>query len=412
MDSVDDASRARTVEDLDVPTVGAVVRGQPGEGLPWRLVDAAGADVDFAALWLIDLHACDYSPATLRSYAYDLLSWLRFLAAVEVAWTQASRWEVRDWVRWHQTRRNDQRTRRADAAGSERPSAASVNAKTGKPYLADSYARSYVNHLLSSVSGFYEFALEADLGPLVNPVPKSRRELSRVDAHRDLMTPGPTVRRAPYRQKVVQKTPRALTDGLFDELFSRLATTRDKAIVATAVGSGLRASELLSMRRGGLHADTSTADVVPKGGRGVPVLVPLPAPAFVWIARYLAERPPGPPGEPVWMTVQGPPRPLTYWALRQVLERANRAIGTNVTMHDFRHTFCTRLAEDENMTMVDLQELMRHASITTTQVYLRPQLDDLVEKLQQHWNRPPAPPPTPAAGYDSADLRVLFGGGF
>jgi hypothetical protein len=36
------------------------------------------------------------TPATLRSYAYDLLSWLRFLNAVEVAWTQATRWEVRD----------------------------------------------------------------------------------------------------------------------------------------------------------------------------------------------------------------------------------------------------------------------------------------------------------------------------
>ncbi len=62
------------------------------------------------------------------------------------------------------------------------------------------------------------------------------------------------------------------------------------------------------------------------------------------------------------------------------------------------------------MTVADLQELMRHSSITTMQVYLRPQIEDLVDKLNQHWNRPPAPPPTPAAGYNPDDLRVLFGG--
>lgn len=405
----DDPSQTRAVENLMVPATGAVVRGQPGDPLPWRLVDAAGADVEFAGRWLADLRASDYSSATLRSYSFDLLSWLRFLAAVEVRWTQATRWEVRDWVRWHQVRRNTQR-RRGRQVEPTRPAPGSVNAKTNKPYLPDAYARTYLNHLLSSLSSFYEYALEADLGPLVNPVPKTRRELTRDDGHFNFMTPRTSTRRAPYRQKVTRRTPRALGDALFDEVFTQLKSTRDKAIVATAVGSGMRASELLSMRCGGLHADTQTAEVVPKGG-GVAVLVPVPAPAIVWIARYLAERPPGPPTEPVWMTVQGPPRPLTYWALRQVLERVNATIGTNVTMHDLRHTFCTRIAEDENMTMTDLQELMRHASITTMQVYLRPQMEDLVEKLNQHWNRPPAPPPTPAAGYDPDDLRVLFGGG-
>lgn len=411
MSSFDDPSRTRVVEDLRVPSVGAVVRGVAGDALPWRLVDTVGADVDFATRWLSDLRASDYSSATLRSYAYDLLSWLRFLAAVEVRWTQASRWEVRDWVRWHQVRRNGQR-RRSRQDGPTRPAPGSVNAKTNKPYLQDTYARTYVNHLLSSVSSFYEYALEADLGPLINPVPKTRRELTRPDTHSDFLTPRALTRRAPYRQKVTRRSPRALGDTLFDEIFTQLKSTRDKAIIATAVASGMRAGELLSMRRGWLHADFQTAEVLPKGGGGVPVLVPVPAPAFVWIARYLAERPPGPPTEPVWMTVQGPPRPLTYWALRQVLERVNATLGTNVTLHDLRHTFCTRLAEDENMTMSDLQELMRHASITTMQVYLRPRMEDLVDKLDKHWNRPPAPPPTAAAGYDPADLQVLFGGEF
>lgn len=134
--------------------------------------------------------------------------------------------------------------------------------------------------------------------------------------------------------------------------------------------------------------------------------------AYLWIARYLAERPPvGPPEEPVWLTLRGTPRPLSYWAMRQILERSNALLGSNVTMHDFRHTFCMRLAQDENMTIAEMQELMRHASIASTTRYLRPTVAELVDKLDQHWNRPPpSPQPTPAKGYAAEDLQVLFFG--
>ena len=109
------------------------------------------------------------------------------------------------------------------------------------------------------------------------------------------------------------------------------------------------------------------------------------------------------------MTVRGTPRPLTYWAMRQILERTNELLGSNITMHDFRHTFCMRLAQDENLTIAEMQELMRHAAIASTTRYLRPTLEDLVDKLDEHWSRPPAPPPAPAKGYAAHDLQILFG---
>jgi hypothetical protein len=47
--------------------------------------------------------------------AYDLLAWFRLLEALEVDWTRATRWEVRDFVRWYRLRGNQQRRRgRAD----------------------------------------------------------------------------------------------------------------------------------------------------------------------------------------------------------------------------------------------------------------------------------------------------------
>jgi hypothetical protein len=69
----------RSVEDLKVPATGSVVRG--GKTLPWRLVDGAGVGVEHVNLWITELYACDCSPTTLPVYAYDLLSWTRFLDA-------------------------------------------------------------------------------------------------------------------------------------------------------------------------------------------------------------------------------------------------------------------------------------------------------------------------------------------
>lgn len=398
----------RAIERLQVPRVGSVVGGRTPDDPPWLIIGADGQTVPAVRLWLLDLHTSDYSPKTIRAYAYDLLSWLRFLSAVDVSWQRAMRAEVRDWVRWHQVHLNPQRTRNVLNHDS-RPPAGSVNAETGKAYLPSAYSKATINRVLSSLTGFYEFAIDEHLGPLTNPVPKSRARLKREDAHHSPMEPNRRRRRSPYRQKVPRKTPRALSDDLYEEVFGRLNNDRDRAIIATVVSSGLRADELLSMRRRDLHAANQTVEVVPKGGIGERVVVPVSPSAFVWIARYLASRPPGPPDEPVWMTIRGDRRPLTYWALRQVTERANRFIGSNITMHDFRHTFCTRLAADENLTIVELQELMRHVALSTTMIYLRPTEDELVNKLQAHWDRPAPPPPTPASGYDTDDLEVLFG---
>ena len=130
----------------------------------------------------------------------------------------------------------------------------------------------------------------------------------------------------------------------------------------------------------------------------------------MWIARYLTTRSPGPPGEALWVTLRSPARPLTYFGLRQVLERANAKMGTNLTWHDFRHTFAHRLLADERMTLTDTQMLLRHRHITTVQAYAAARLDELVASLYRHLTRPAPAPPAPAPGFAAADLQALFSG--
>jgi integrase/recombinase XerC len=122
--------------------------------------------------FLSDLSASDCAVSTIRSYAYDLLRWFRFLSAVDVEWRQATRCEVRDFVRWFRGAPNPQRDR---GTGPGRPAAGTLNPHSGKAYLSNGYAPRAINHALSVVSAFYAFAVVAGLGPLQNPVPAAAR---------------------------------------------------------------------------------------------------------------------------------------------------------------------------------------------------------------------------------------------
>jgi integrase len=95
--------------------------------------------------------------------------------------------------------------------------------------------------------------------------------------------------------------------------------------------------------------------------------------------------------------------------MRRVLQRANEKLGTNWTLHDLRHTASTRMANDPEMTLPDVQAVLRHASIETTGRYLTVRVEDMFDKLQEHYNRP-RPQRSYAANYTEADIKVVFGG--
>jgi site-specific recombinase XerD len=166
---------------------------------------------------------------------------------------------------------------------------------------------------------------------------------------------------------------------------------------------------LLGARHGDLDAGAHTITVVSKGTR-LRQAVPASVDSFVWLALYLREeRPPMQPGGPVWWTRQGTPRPLTYHAARAVLQRANAALGMNWTLHDFRHTAAARFLADPAFTLFDVQTILRHASVSTTQIYTQPRLEDLVSKVLEHYARPRPAGPTIEPAYDEAAVRELLG---
>lgn len=280
-------SRDRDLAALTVLAVGAVVASED-RWLPFDLVDQSSVRVEPVAEFLRDLQACGRSPATARSYAMDLLRWFRFLWALGLDWNRASRAEARDFCRWMLLVR---RPGRADCG-----LAPSVRA-----------------HAETVLRGFYDFHLKAGTGPILNPFPLDRaRRGSRAHAHHNPMEPYRNEKSGRFRPTVPAKIPRSVPDAEFNEIFARLGSHRDRALVAFYVSTGARASELLSVTQAGADPGRQLITVVRKG-TGATQELPASSDAFVWLRLYQVQMEgliPVGAGQPLWWTSRVPVRPL------------------------------------------------------------------------------------------------------
>jgi integrase len=389
----------RDMTTLVVPAVGAVVRF--GELPRVGVIDAAGEPVLVISDFLNTLLASGVSSGSVRSYSLALLRWWRFLAALGVPWQRATRVEVRDFVLWMRFTANP-----AVGSGGSRSSAVNPGG----------YAPATINHNLAVLHGFYTDRMDAGVGPLLNPVPEALgRGGQRVGAHHNPMQPFELHRRAALRQKVPTRLPRSLPDHLFDALFAVLGSDRDRALIAFYVSTGARASELLGV-------DLDRVDVggqrigVHRKGSGRLQWLPASSDAFVWLRLYQQYQQRPEDEQALWLTLRAPHRPLTYPAIRRVLQRANHQLGTHWTLHDLRHTAAHRMTADPALSLTDVQWVLGHAHLSTTQLYLRPREEEVVARVLEHQNRrrqPPASqrPATPplSGGYRPEVLRTLLG---
>ncbi|GAA3128681.1 hypothetical protein GCM10020255_001660 [Rhodococcus baikonurensis] len=297
--------------------------------------------------------------------------------------------------------------------------AASPNPVTGKPALGAGYSPATVAHSETVLRSFYDFHRDAGTGPLLNPFPLDlSRRSRRAHAHHNPMDHWAPERVGRYRPRVSQRIPRAIPEDLFDKLFAALSSDRDRALVAFWISSGVRASELLGVRECDVDPGQQLITVVRKGTRAVEQ-VPASADAFVWLRLYQEQlRGEVPPGrmQPLWWTLRRPRRPLNYHAAHRMFERANATLGSDWTLHDLRHSAARRMANDPHLSLVEVKEVLGHAHLSTTEIYLTPDKDEVIASVLAHHARtadqrehPRTPLPPPAPGYDPAALSVLFG---
>jgi site-specific recombinase XerD len=393
---------SRDLGSLVVPAAGALVEtGDLWE--PYYLSGPDGGRVEPVSEFLRDLQAAGRPATTQRSYSLALLRWFRFTWAVDVPWDQATRSEARDFCRHLQL-----------AGTPGRPWTAATPVP-GKRPAGVKYALSTVAHCETVCRGFYSYHLEAGTGPIVNPFPLARP--GRAHAHHNPMDAFARQKAGLFRPRVPRRVPRQIPDAVFNELFARLSSHRDRALVAFWVSTGARASELLSAVCSGADPGQQLITVIRKGSRAVQ---PLPASpdAFVWLRLYQQEMQglvPSGPDDPLWWTLRRPFRPLAYHAARAMFDRANAAVGTGWTLHSLRHTAAYRLARDPDVPISDVQWVLGHQSLATTQIYVVPTAEDVIESTLAHHRRQaepkPASSPKPGPHYRPESLDVLFGKG-
>jgi len=272
------------------------------------------------------------SPNTLAAYRRDLARYGSFLEERGIDdGAEADEAAVSAFVAWLSSARHTGGGRGSDAEP--------------RPYRTSSVARA-----LAAVRSFHRFLVAEG------------------DAERD-----------PGSGAVRPRGPRALPRPLSVDEVARIleapggqepAALRDRAILETMYGAGLRVSEVVGLDVDDMDLDEGSVRVLGKGSKER--LVPVGRPARSAVAAYLTA------GRPalasarsrgaLFLNVRG--GRLTRQGCARVLRAAATRAGVRkrVTPHTLRHSFATHLLEGGADVRV-VQELLGHASVATTQIY-------------------------------------------
>jgi integrase/recombinase XerD len=231
--------------------------------------------------------------------------------------------------------------------------------QVGKTYKARTQARR-----LSALRGFYRFLLERG-----------------------------DIREDPTAQQIAPKLPASLPKALDEQAAQRLlraaagtkpADLRLRVILHLLYGCGMRVSELANLTVSDITAGEGQAlRVLGKGGKAR--LVPLGAVAAGTLALYMEQ------GrafflkrEADWLLPGGRPgRPITRQRIFQLVRQAGVSVGVSVAPHHLRHTFATHLLEND-ADLRAVQQMLGHASLTTTQIYTKVAGKRLRQVLESH----------------------------
>jgi integrase/recombinase XerC len=154
---------------------------------------------------------------------------------------------------------------------------------------------------------------------------------------------------------------------------------RDAAVLALLYGSGLRISEALGLRRKDVPEPGKGDALVVTGKGGKTRMVPVLAPVLVLIADYAARCPFGlAPEAPLFVGARGGPLSPRLIQLAMVGLRGALGLPDTATPHALRHSFATHLMA-RGGDLRSIQELLGHASLSTTQIYTAVDTERLIE---------------------------------
>ena len=164
---------------------------------------------------------------------------------------------------------------------------------------------------------------------------------------------------------------------------------RNKSMLETLYGSGLRVSELTSLKISNLYLDIEFIKILGKGNKER--LVPIGSVAIKFLKLYLHEirvHIPIKAGKEdfVFLNRRGNPlsRVMVFLIIKDLAKKAG--LSKSISPHTFRHSFATHLIEG-GADLRAVQEMLGHESITTTEIYTHLDRDYLRETIVHYHPR-------------------------
>jgi site-specific recombinase XerD len=305
---------------------------------PFRIVEQSGREVEWVNRYLDQQRIRGVADSTLRSYAHDLLHFLRWWATAQKssAITKKALTESTflDYIRF-QVNQNPP------------PAAASVNRRVGTAERA--MRREFPEIAPLFAPGFQNWYWR-----------QSRLGYGRL--------------RPALTQLRVKMPKRVIVPLSVDEVarfWSSFRTARDLAIVGLMLMHGLRSCEVLSLKREDAQLSESQIRVRGKGNRMR--VLPLAPESVQLLDHYIRlERPAGC-GQALFVCLKGPARGsrMTPAGLRSLFRHHRQVTGViQANPHRFRHTFASEMVR-AGISLPALMQLMGHAYIQTTMVYVQ-----------------------------------------
>lgn len=303
---------------------------------PYRLVDHQGREITWANDFLDAQRVRQLSLRSLRAYGYDLLHFARWrLQNPSCTLLEMNESILLSYVR--------------DQLNQEpKPTAQTINHRLT---VLRSWYRFHAGHPLPAGSNHFQSSYV------------TRSPLGYGRPHRAIATG--------LRLKQPKRVMVPLTADEVAQFWDSFRTFRDLALVALMLLNGLRSQETLSLRLEDLHLADAQIWVLGKGNKQR--LLPLPAETIAVLQNYLRLERPLTQSPALFVSLKGRHRgqPMTLAGIRSLFRHhrlCSAVLGANP--HRFRHTFGADMVR-AGISLPALQQLMGHAHIRTTMLYVQ-----------------------------------------
>lgn len=161
---------------------------------------------------------------------------------------------------------------------------------------------------------------------------------------------------------------------------------RDGVMLELLYSSGLRVSELVSLKLEDLHLEAGFLKVLGKGSKER--IVPVNMRAIGKLKIYLNQQRPEilKKKQSSYLFVTGRGKPMTRQRFWQTIKALGRKIGVEISPHTLRHSFATHLLEG-GADLRSVQKMLGHSDISTTQIYTKVTAERIKKIYTRHHPR-------------------------